>query len=391
MVRFAGFSNAEPGQGLFCDDSGPPQIYFRPHILMAQFVTRRLVLLLPVLIGILLVTFTLVRLIPGDPCKAMLGERATEAKCNAFRERFGLNDSIPVQFARYMGNVLQGDFGTSIQTGRPVTDVLAERLPMTIELTFFAVIFSSAAGILLGIISAVRQNSAADVTAMVVANAGVSMPIFWLGLMLAYVFALTLKDTFLQLPPSGRITAGSDLPSLLKVWGVAEEDGLRRFTTLLLSNSVLLNSLIQGKPAIFVDGLRHLILPSLAVGTISMSVIARMTRGAMLDVLTQDYVRVARAKGLLQRVVILKHALRNALVPIVTVIGLQIGGLLSGAVLTETVFNLPGVGTAIVTAITARDYPVVQAFTVVIALIFVLVNLLVDLSYAYLNPRIRVS
>jgi peptide/nickel transport system permease protein len=358
---------------------------------MAQFVTRRFVLLLPVLVGILVVTFTLVRLIPGDPCKAMLGERATEAKCDAFRDRFGLNDSIPVQFGRYVGNLMRGDFGTSIQTGRPVTDVLAERLPMTIELTFFAVLWASAAGILLGVVSAVRQNSATDVTAMVVANTGVSMPIFWLGLMLAYVFALALKGTIFQLPPSGRVTSGSDLPSLLKVWGITDEDGLRRFLTLLLSNSVLLNSLIQGKFAIFVDGLRHMILPSLAVGTISMSVIARMTRGAMLDVLTQDYVRVARAKGLLPRAVILKHALRNALVPIITVIGLQIGGLLSGAVLTETVFNLPGVGTAIVTAITARDYPVVQAFTVVIALIFVLVNLFVDLSYAYLNPRIRVS
>lgn len=358
---------------------------------MAQFVTRRFVLLAPVLIGILIVTFTLVRLIPGDPCKAMLGERATEAKCTAFRERYGLNDSIPLQFTRYMGNILKGDFGTSIQTGRPVVDVIAERLPMTIELTFFSVIWASSIGVLLGVISAVRQNSAADVTAMVVANTGVSMPIFWLGLMLAYVFALALKGTFLQLPPSGRITAGTDLPSLIKLWGITDEDGLRRFTTMFLSNSVLINALIQGKLSVFADGLKHLILPALAVGTISMSVIARMTRGAMLDVLTQDYVRVARAKGLLQRAVILKHALRNALVPIITVIGLQIGGLLSGAVLTETVFNLPGVGTAIVTAITARDYPVVQAFTVVIALIFVLVNLVVDLSYAYLNPRIRVS
>ncbi len=358
---------------------------------MAQFVTRRFVLLLPVLVGILIVTFTLVRLIPGDPCKAMLGERATEAKCSAFRERFGLNDSIPVQFARYIGRVVQGDFGTSIQTGRPVTDVLAERLPMTVELTFFAVIFASAAGVLLGVVSAVRQNSAGDVAAMVIANTGVSMPIFWLGLMLAYIFALALKGTFFQLPPSGRLAAGANLPSLMKIWNITEEDGMRRFLTMFLSNSVLLSALIQGNFPVFVDGLRHMVLPSLAVGTISMSVIARMTRGAMLDVLTQDYVRVARAKGLAERAVILKHALRNALVPIVTVIGLQIGGLLSGAVLTETVFNLPGMGTAIVTAITARDYPVVQAFTVVVAMIFVLVNLVVDLSYAYLNPRIRVS
>ncbi len=358
---------------------------------MAQFIFRRFALLLPVLIGILVVTFLLVRWIPGDPCKAMLGERATLEKCDAFRERFGLNDSIPVQFVRYISNLAQGDFGTSIQTGRPVTDVLAERLPLTFELTFFAMIFATFFGVMLGVISAVRQNSGTDVAAMVVANTGVSMPVFWLGMMLAYIFALALKGTVFALPPSGRLTAGIDLPSLLKVWGMTEPTGLQRFFTLFLSNSTLLSSLIQSKPAVFLDALRHLILPSLAVGTISMSVIARMTRGAMLDVLTQDFVRVARAKGLVERAVILKHAFRNALVPIVTVVGLQFGGLLSGAVLTETVFSLPGMGTAIVTAITARDYPVVQAFTVVIAVVFVMVNLVVDLSYAYLNPRIRVS
>ncbi|MFN4293151.1 MAG: ABC transporter permease [Thermoflexales bacterium] len=358
---------------------------------MARFLVRRLLLLLPVMLGILLVTFVLVRLIPGDPCKSMLGERATEEKCNAFRERFGLNDPISVQFVRYAGNVLQGDFGVSIKNGRPVTDVLAERLPMTMELTLLAVLFASTFGIALGVISAVRHNTAVDVGAMIFANVGVSMPVFWLGLMLAYVFALALKGTPLQLPPSGRLTAGADLPSLLKVWGMEDAQGLQRFIILLISNSVLLSSLIQGKLDVFVDALRHLILPAVAVGTISLAIIARMTRGAMLDALTQDYVRVARAKGLGERMVILKHTLRNALVPIVTIIGLQIGGLLSGAVLTETVFSLPGVGTQIVDAITARDYPVVQAFTVLIAVIFVVVNLIVDVSYAYLNPRIRVS
>ncbi|MFC1464236.1 MAG: ABC transporter permease [Candidatus Brachytrichaceae bacterium NZ_4S206] len=358
---------------------------------MARFLVRRLLLLLPVMLGILVVTFVLVRLIPGDPCKSMLGERATEEKCNAFRERFGLNDPIPVQFVRYASNVVQGDFGVSIKNGRPVTDVLAERLPMTMELTLFAMLFASVFGIALGVISAVRHNTAVDVGAMIFANIGVSMPVFWLGLMLAYVFALALKGTPLQLPPSGRLTAGTDLPSLLKVWGMEDAQGLQRFIVLLISNSVLLNSLIQGKFDVFVDALRHLILPAAAVGTISLAIIARMTRGAMLDALTQDYVRVARAKGLTERMVILKHTLRNALVPIVTIIGLQIGGLLSGAVLTETVFSLPGVGTQIVDAITARDYPVVQAFTVLIAIIFVVVNLIVDLSYAYLNPRIRVS
>jgi peptide/nickel transport system permease protein len=358
---------------------------------MAQYVLRRLLLLIPVLFGILLITFVLVRLIPGDPCKAMLGERATEAKCDAFRDRFGLNDAIPVQFVRYIGSVAQGDFGTSIQTGRPVTDVLAERLPMTLELTLFAVIFATFFGVLLGVISAVRQNSAVDVGAMFIANMGVSMPVFWLGLMLAYVFALALKDTPFQLPPSGRLTAGTDLPSLLKAWNMEDAQGLQRFALLFLSNSVLFNALAQGKFNVFFDALRHLVLPAAAVGTISLAIIARMTRGSMLDVLTQDYVRVARAKGLIERRVIMKHTFRNALIPIVTIVGLQVGGLLSGAVLTETVFSLPGVGTQIVKAITARDYPVVQAFTVVVALVFVMVNLIVDLSYAYLNPRIRVG
>lgn len=358
---------------------------------MARFIARRFLLLLPVMIGILIVTFALVRLIPGDPCKAMLGERATEAKCASFRIRYGLNDSIPVQFVRYAGNVLQGDFGTSIKNGRPVVDVLAERLPMTIELTLLATLFASILGVALGVVSAVRHNSSVDVGAMVFANIGVSMPVFWLGLMLAYIFALTLKGTIFQLPPSGRLTPGADLPSLLKVWGVEDAAGLQRFFVIFISNSVILNSIIQGRFDITVDALRHLILPAVAVGTISLAIIARMTRGSMLDVLTQDFVRVARAKGLYERAVIMRHAFRNALVPIVTVIGLQIGGLLSGAVLTETVFSLPGMGTKIVEAITARDYPVVQAFTVVIAIIFVLVNLIVDLSYAYLNPRIRVS
>ncbi len=358
---------------------------------MTAFVSRRFALLLPVLLGILIVTFALVRLIPGDPCKAMLGERATEEKCNAFRERYGLNDSIPVQFVRYIGNVIQGDFGTSIQNGRPVTDVLAERLPMTMELTLLATVFASLLGVSLGVVSAIRHNSSVDVGAMVFANIGVSMPVFWLGLMLAYIFALSLKDTIFQLPPSGRLTPGTDLPSLLEVWGMQDAGGLWRFFLIFISNSVILNSIIQGRLDITVDALRHLILPAIAVGTISLAIIARMTRGSMLDVLTQDFVRVARAKGLYERAVIMRHAFRNALVPIVTVIGLQIGGLLSGAVLTETVFSLPGMGTKIVEAITARDYPVVQAFTVVIAIIFVLVNLIVDLSYAYLNPRIRVS
>ena len=355
---------------------------------MTQFIGRRLLLLLPVLLGILLITFSLARLIPGDPCYVMLGEKATPEKCFAFRERFGLNDSIPVQFVRYAQNLAQGNLGTSIKDSREISDIVAERLPMTIELTLFATAFSSLLGVTLGVVSAVRHNSAIDVGAMVFANIGVSMPIFWLGLLLAYLFALTLAGTPFQLPPSTRLTSGADLPSLLKVWGLEDATGLQRFLVLLLSNSVILSSIIQGKWDILGDALKHMILPTVTVGTVSLAIIARMTRGAMLDVLTQDFIRVARAKGLREWAVIMKHAFRNALVPVVTIIGLQFGGLLSGAVLTETTFNLPGVGTKLIDAILSRDYPVVQGCLLFTAIMYVLVNLLVDLLYPVFDPRV---
>ena len=358
---------------------------------MAQFVLRRLVFIIPVLIGILAVTFTLTRLIPGDPCLVMLGERATVEKCADFRVRYGLNDSLPAQFVRYLFNIAQGDLGTSIQYHRPVTDILAERLPMTIELTFGAILFASTIGIILGIVSAVRHNSAVDVSTMVGANIGVSMPVFWLGLLLAYVFALLLRDSPFFIPPSGRLTSGISLPPLAQVWQIQNPDGLGGFILSFLSSSVIFNSLVTGNWNTTRDALWHLILPSVAVGTIPLSIIARMTRSSLLEVLGQDYVRTARAKGLRERRVLLRHAMRNALIPIVTIIGLQVGGLLAGAILTETVFALPGMGTAIVSAIFARDYPVVQAFTVAIALIYALVNIFVDLSYAYLDPRIRLQ
>ena len=236
---------------------------------MTQFIGRRLLLLLPVLLGILLITFSLARLIPGDPCYIMLGEKATPEKCFAFRERFGLNDSIPVQFVRYAQNLAQGNLGTSIKDSRDISDIVAERLPMTIELTVFATAFSSLLGVTLGVVSAVRHNSAIDVGAMVFANIGVSMPIFWLGLLLAYLFALTLAGTPFQLPPSTRLTSGADLPSLLKVWGLEDATGLQRFLLLMLSNSVILNSIIQGKWDILGDALKHMILPTVTVGTVS--------------------------------------------------------------------------------------------------------------------------
>ncbi len=358
---------------------------------MSQFIIRRLLLLIPVLLGILLVTFIIVRLIPGDPCVAILGERATPAMCNAFRERFGLNDPLPVQFVRYLFNVIQGNWGNSIRFGRPVVDIIAERLPMTVELTICAMLFSTTSGILLGIVSAVRRGKWVDTITMVLANTGVSMPVFWLGLMLAYVFALMLKGTPFFIPPSGRFSSGISLEPLATLWGVQDWTGFPRFAVNFLSNMVLVNSAFTGNWTQFKDSLWHLVLPSVAVGTIPLAIIARMTRSSMLEVLGLDYIRTARAKGLLERLVILKHALRNALIPIVTIVGLETGGLLSGAILTETVFLLPGVGTMLVSSILSRDYPVVQGFTVVIAIIFVLVNLIVDLSYAYLDPRIRLQ
>ena len=358
---------------------------------MAQFIVRRLFLLLPVLIGILLVTFIIVRLIPGDPCVVMLGEKATQEKCDAFKERYGLNDNVIVQFGRYLFNMAKGDLGISIRFGRPVADLIAERLPLTIELTFGAMIFSTVAGILLGVVSALKRNSPIDTITMVIANIGISMPVFWLGLMLAYFFAITLKDTFFQLPPSSRLTAGMSLASLDKLWLIENPAGAQRFILDFFSNSLFVNSIITGKWEIFWDGVKHLILPCIAVGTIPMAIIARMTRSSLLEVLGLEYIRTARAKGLTFAKVINKHAMRNAMIPIVTIIGIETGALLSGAVLTETVFALPGVGTATVQAILARDYPVVQGFTLIIGIIFIVVNLVVDVSYAYLDPRIRLD
>jgi peptide/nickel transport system permease protein len=358
---------------------------------MVQFIIRRTLLLLPVLIGILLVTFVIVRAIPGDPCKAMLGEKATAETCDAFRERYGLNDNIFVQFYRYMVNMAKGDLGDSIRFTRPVSDIIAERLPLTVELTLFAMIFSTVFGIFLGIVSALRRNTIIDTITMMIANVGVSMPVFWLGLMLAYLFAITLKGTPLALPPSGRLTAGFSMVSLSQEWGITNPEGLQRFVLIFLSNSLIFNTITTGRWDVLWDGLKHLLLPSVAVGTIPMSIIARMTRSSLLEVLGLDYIRTARAKGLLYNKVITKHALRNAMIPIVTIIGIETGSLLSGAVLTETVFALPGVGTMIVQGILARDYPVVTGFTLVIAIIFIVVNLVVDLSYAYLDPRIRLE
>jgi peptide/nickel transport system permease protein len=357
---------------------------------MLNFIIRRVVSSLPVLVGVMVVTFALARLIPGDPCTAQLGEKATPEICERFNRDKGLDRPVPVQFGIFARDVLRGDLGDSIRFKRPVTLLIAERLPVTIELGAVALLIAVAVGIPAGIVSALRRNSAVDLGTMVVANVGVSMPVFWLGLMLAYVFALLLKDTPFWLPPSGRLTSGLSATPFYEVYGWDVPKGTFRAGLLgFFANLYLFNSLITLNWTVLWDAIKHLILPSLALATIPMAIIARMTRSSTLEVLGRDYVRTARAKGLAERRVIIGHAFRNALLPIVTIVGLQLGAVFSGAVLTETIFGLAGVGRMLFDGITARDYPIIQGFTLVIAVGYVAANLLVDLSYAFLDPRIQ--
>ncbi|MBI1881294.1 MAG: ABC transporter permease [Chloroflexi bacterium] len=360
---------------------------------MLQYITRRVALAVPVLVGILFVTFALARLIPGDPCRAVLGERATDEICDAFIKRNGLDQPILVQFAVYSRQiVIERDLGESFRFGRPVIDIVVERMPVTIELALSAMILATILGILLGVISAYWHNSGIDVLTMVGANIGVSMPIFVLGLLLQYIFALLLKDTLLQMPPSGRLTSGVSNPPFFEVWewNVAPES-TQFIIYSLIANLNLTNALLTGNWTAFGDAFKHLILPAIAVGTIPLAIIARITRSSLLEVLSLDYIRTARAKGLAEIGVVFGHGLTNAMLPVVTIVGLQLGSLLSGAVLTETIFNLAGLGRTLFEAITARDYVIVQGFTLIVAVGFVVINLLVDISYAFLDPRIRLS
>jgi peptide/nickel transport system permease protein len=359
---------------------------------MFQYIIRRLLLAIPVLFGILLVTFVLARLIPGDPCRAILGEKATQEVCDRFIHEHGLDQPIYVQFVIYMKDVLKGNFGNSIRYSRPVSIILIERLPMTIELGFVSTLLAVLIGIPMGIVAAVYSNSLADVITMVTANIGVSMPVYWLGLMLAYVFALLLKDTPFWLPPSGRLTAGVTAIPFYEVYNIVLEPGSIKYHIYeFISNLYMLNSIITFNWRVLWDAIQHLILPSVALSTIPMSIIARMTRSSMLEVLGLDYIRTARAKGLPKLRVVLKHAFRNAMLPVFTIIGLQLGTIFAGAVLTETIFGLAGVGRMLFEAITARDYPIVQAFTLVIAVGYVGMNLLVDISYVFIDPRIKLK
>jgi peptide/nickel transport system permease protein len=379
---------------------------------VTRFILRRLLLSIPVLFGIVFVVFTTARLIPGDPCRAVLGERATDAVCNSFIRRYGLDKAIlpglfrvkqdlifdaarvpPTlldnQFLEYLGDVSRGDLGQSIKQSRPVTTMLVERLPTTIELSVMALLFAVIVGVPLGLISGYRRNSAVDVGTMAFANLGVSMPVFVLGLLLAYLFAVVLKGTPIALPPSGRLSSGVDVIPLVKVWGLQSTQGPLRAVLDFTSGIYTFTALITGQWGALLDAFKHLLLPAIALGTIPLAIVARITRSSLLDVLGSDFVRTARAKGLRERSVVIRHAARNALLPVVTVIGLQLGGLLSGAILTETTFNLAGVGRSIFEAITGRDFAVIQGFTLVIAVFYVVVNLVVDVSYSYLDPRVR--
>ena len=359
---------------------------------MLGFITRRTLLAIPVLLGIVVVVFLLIRAIPGDPCTSLLGERATREACERFDEAKGLDEPIWVQLGIYMRDVATFDLGDSVRFSRPVNQLLIERLPLTIELTLSALTLAILVGVPLGILAARKHNTITDSATMAFANVGVSMPVFWLGLMLAYLFAIVLKDTPFQLPPSGRLTAGIFPEPYYEVWGWTFQEGSlwAKFHE-FVANHVMLNTLITGQWDVFWDAVKHMILPAVALSTIPTAIIARITRSSLLEAMGKDYIRTARAKGASERRVVRRHALRNSLLPVVTIIGLQLGLLLGGAVLTETVFGLAGVGRALFDAIIGRDYAVVQGFTVVIALGYVIVNLLVDLSYAYLDPRIRVK
>lgn len=359
---------------------------------MIQYTIRRFLLAIPVLLAVLIVTFVLARSIPGDPCKAILGEKATQETCEGFSRRHGLDQPIPTQFVIFMGNMLQGDLGESIRFSRPVSIILVERLPMTIELGFSAMTLAILIGIPAGIVAAIRRNSIADVITMLGANFGVSVPVFFLGLLLIYLFAVVLRDTPFALPPSGRLSPGMSPTPFYEIWGWSVEEGSPRYHLYaFISNHFIFNAFITQDWELFWDALKHMLLPSVALSTIPMSIIARMTRSSMLEVLGLDFVRTARAKGVPQRLVVFKHAFRNALLPVVTIVGLQLGTILGGAVLTETIFGLAGVGRSVVEATFARDFPVLQGFVIVIAFIYVMFNLLVDLSYAFLDPRIRLD
>jgi len=332
---------------------------------MKWYIIKRLLQIIPVIIGVTVIAFALIHLAPGDPARTMLGQHATQTEINEIREKYGLDKPLYIQYFVWLGDVLHGDLGRSILTHEQVVTEIGARFPNTIELAIAAMIFAIIIGGLAGIISATKQYSLTDYSVMGVALFGISMPVFWLGIMLMMIFGVFLG----WLPIGGRI------------------DLLIPFTR--ITGFMVIDSIITFNGAALASVLVHLILPAIALGTIPMAIIARVTRSSMLEVLRQDFIRTERAKGLSEKIVIYKHAVRNALVPVVTVIGLNFGLLLSGAILTETIFSWPGVGRLVVNAVYARDYPLVIGCILVFALVFVIVNLITDILYTYIDPRIH--
>ncbi len=335
---------------------------------MLRFVVRRLLLLIPILIGLSILTFLYLRALPGSPAVALLGERATPETIAAIENQYGLDEPIYVQYWRYTRNViLSFNLGTSTNSRQPVTEELRRRFPATVELAVGAMIFATIFGIPLGFIAAKRYGTWIDQTSLLASLIGISIPIFFLAIILKYIFSVRLG----WLPSVGRQD-----PLL-----AAEHP----------TNFYILDAIITLNWEAFVDAVKHLILPAIALGTIPLAIIARITRASTLDVQNEDYVRTARAKGVAPRAVDRRHIFRNALLPITTIVGLQVGLLLSGAVLTEKVFAWPGVGSWLVDAIEGRDYAVLQGGILFLAIVFVFVNLIVDLTYGFIDPRIRLS
>tara|TARA_Y100000815_G_scaffold258860_1_gene268730 strand:- start:481 stop:1485 length:1005 start_codon:yes stop_codon:yes gene_type:complete len=333
---------------------------------MIRFLLRKFGLLIPTFIGVSIIAFAFIRLLPGDPITLLAGERGVSAeRYEALQAAYGFDKPIIVQYVNYLGDILQGDFGTSIVTKRPVLEEFMQLFPATLELSICAIILATAIGIPAGILAAVRRGSFTDQSIMGVALVGYSMPIFWWGLLLIILFSGVLQWT----PVSGRISLLYYFPQV--------------------TGFMLIDSLLSGQAGALKSAVSHLILPTIVLATIPLAVIARQTRSAMLEVLSEDYVRTARSKGLGPFRVIGLHALRNALIPVVTTIGLQVGVLLAGAILTESIFSWPGIGKWMVDSVFKRDYSVVQGGLLLIAGMIMLVNLLVDLVYGLINPRIR--
>ncbi len=334
---------------------------------MLAYIVRRIFILIPTLLGVSILVFLMLHMTPGDPAELLLGERATEETLVQLREHLGLNEPLYVQYGLFLKRLMKGDLGETIWTRQKVWIEVKQRFPATIELTVVALCIACFFGIIFGIISASKQYSIFDYLSMLVALAGVSMPIFWLGLIFMLIFSLNLG----WLPISGRLGIDIDLE--------------------IITNFYILDAILTRNWAALKDALWHIIMPAVTLSTIPMAIVARMTRSAMLDVLRQDYIKTAKAKGLSNFMVTFKHALRNALIPVVTTIGLQFGVALGGAILTESIFAWPGVGKWMYDAVMQRDYMVIQGGTLFIAAVFIIINLCVDVLYAIINPRISVQ